>query len=131
VTASTPANSTDTSRACGVTEYHSAGLIACTLPSGHVGLHVFPSSKSSPAQMGYSLVHGDRRQAYGDPKESLERVAKLWEPILGCSVSITQVALCLVQLKIARELHASSFDNLADIAGYAELLSIALGETDL
>jgi hypothetical protein len=39
-------------------------------------------------------------------------------------VSPMQVALCLIQLKVAREVHAPKRDNLVDIAGYARVMEM-------
>lgn len=69
-----------------------------------------------------SLINGDRREAYGEVKESFARVAGIWSAILNQPVTPQQVALCMVALKLCREAHAHSFDNLVDICGYAGLL---------
>lgn len=70
------------------------------------------------------LVHGNRQEDYGDPLQSLERVAMMWSAILGVTVKPEQVPLCMIALKISRECHRPKRDNRVDIAGYAELLQI-------
>lgn len=70
------------------------------------------------------LVSGEREQDYGSPGENLRRIAKLWEPILGCEVSARQVALCMLQLKVARIIGNGAQphqDSYADAAGYIAL----------
>jgi len=64
------------------------------------------------------LVSGDRQSAYGHPYDNFLDTAKLWSPILGIEVTPQQVALCMVQLKIARELNLPKRDNLVDAIGY-------------
>lgn len=65
---------------------------------------------------------GDRPGDYGHPRENLTLTAKLWSPILGVEVTAEQVALCQVQLKIARQCHKPKRDNLTDIAGWARTI---------
>lgn len=67
-------------------------------------------------------AHGDRPDDYGHPSENLQLTADLWSPILGVEVTAEQVALCMIQLKIARELHKPGRDNLVDIAGWARTI---------
>lgn len=83
------------------------------------------------------LVNGERALQYGDSNVMLERIAELWAPILhecvntdpygpfAMAIYPRHVALCLIQLKVARELNSSKRDNAVDIAGYAEILGRA------
>lgn len=64
------------------------------------------------------LVTGDRQAAYGHPSRNFQETADLWSVVLGIQVTPEQVALCMVQVKIARELHNSKRDNLVDAIGY-------------
>lgn len=64
------------------------------------------------------LVTGDRVKAYGHPSKNFQDIADLWSVILGTHVTGEQVALCMVQVKIARELHNPKRDNLVDAIGY-------------
>ena len=68
------------------------------------------------------IINGERRESYGGVLESFDRIAKLWEPILGTAVSAEQVGLCLIQLKVARYLHGQQRDSIVYIAGYAGCL---------
>ena len=65
-----------------------------------------------------SLVTGPRQAAYAHPRVNFARIAALWSPILGITVTPEQVALCSVQIKIAREIHTHRRDNLVDAIGY-------------
>ena len=71
-----------------------------------------------------AITNGDRATDYGDMKESFDRIAELWSPILGVPVTAKQVALCMIQLKISRCLTSDKRDNWVDIAGYARCGSI-------
>ena len=64
------------------------------------------------------LVGGDRNRAYAHPAINFQRIAKLWEPIFGCTVTPAQVAMAMVQVKISRELHVHKRDNIVDAIGY-------------
>ena len=64
------------------------------------------------------LVNGARKNDYGHPYDDFKRVAAMWSAILGCTVHIDKVALCMIALKISRECNSHKRDNLVDIAGY-------------
>lgn len=65
------------------------------------------------------IIHGARRDDYGDVRESFARVADLWSAYLGIEIQPEQVGLCMVLLKIARAANVVTRDSLVDIAGYA------------
>lgn len=65
------------------------------------------------------LIYGDRAAAYGPVTTSFERIGKFWETILGVPVTAEQVGLCMIALKISRQISRSGRDNIVDIAGYA------------
>jgi hypothetical protein len=67
----------------------------------------------------YLLVTGDRQAAYDHPSKNFARIAALWSPIFGVEVTPAQVALAMIQVKVARELHAHKKDNITDLVGYA------------
>lgn len=68
------------------------------------------------------LTRGDRNDDYGHPLEECERIAKFWSIVLGVTVKAEQVPLCMIGLKISREMHRPKRDNRTDIAGYADVL---------
>lgn len=71
------------------------------------------------------LVHGPRQQSYGHPFDDFSRTGRLWGAILGCDpIPPDLVALCLVAVKISREVNAPKRDNRVDMAGYAETLDL-------
>ena len=61
-----------------------------------------------------------RRREYGEPAELFAQVARRWSLVLGVEVSPAQVALCLIDLKLARlERDPAHHDSIVDLAGYA------------
>ena len=70
-----------------------------------------------------ATVVADRSRAYGDARQSMEAIAQRWSLTLGHPVSAAQVALCMIDLKVARLRHDPSHeDSLLDVAGYAAVL---------
>lgn len=71
------------------------------------------------------IVSHDRGLDYGHPSSDFGRTAKMWAAILGIPyVSPEQVALCMIAVKISREVHRHKRDNLMDIAGYAKCAAL-------
>lgn len=74
------------------------------------------------------LVAGDRNDEYGHPLDDFSRAALIWSAILGIEVSAEQVALCMVGVKIAREVHRPKRDTVVDGIGYFLTLSMVRDE---
>lgn len=71
------------------------------------------------------LVHGARGADYGHPAEDFARTGRMWGAILGTAdVPPDRVGLCMAAVKISREVNAHKRDNLTDLAGYAETVSM-------
>lgn len=65
-----------------------------------------------------------REQIYGSPQDLFAHVARRWSLVLGTSVTPAQVALCLIDLKLARLTRdPAHLDSIVDVAGYAAILS--------
>ena len=70
-----------------------------------------------------AAVVANRREAYGDPTASMSAIASRWSITLGRAVTPSQVALCLIDLKLERLAHDHRhLDSMVDIAGYAAVL---------
>tara|TARA_Y100000034_G_scaffold134319_1_gene202419 strand:- start:719 stop:1045 length:327 start_codon:yes stop_codon:yes gene_type:complete len=69
------------------------------------------------------LVSGERQWSYDHPYDNCTRIGQIWGVILneGIPIAPEHVALCLAGLKIAREVHRHTDDNLIDLAGYAKV----------
>jgi hypothetical protein len=80
--------------------------------------------KQKPTVVGeaLALVAGDHQDAYGDAEESFGRIAALWAPVLDIDVTPQQVALCLMQLRVAQYVHGEQRGSLVEIVEYAALL---------
>ena len=74
------------------------------------------------------LVNGDRQNEYGHPLDNLDRAARIWSVILDTDVTAEQVSLCMVGMKIARQVHKPKADTVVDIIGYA--LTLNMVETE-
>jgi hypothetical protein len=64
------------------------------------------------------LVEGSRSNDYGSPSDNHERIASLWSVLFGQDITARQVALAMVLVKVAREVHSPKRDNLVDGAAY-------------
>ncbi len=65
----------------------------------------------------------DRGAAYGDPKAQMGAIAQRWSITLGTPVTAQQVALCMIDLKLARLAHDPDYaDGPVDVIGYAALI---------
>ena len=65
------------------------------------------------------LTAQDRNKNYGDPYTNHKRIADLRSVILGIDVTPSQVALCMVQVKIARLIETPTHeDSFVDGAAY-------------
>jgi Domain of unknown function (DUF6378) len=64
-----------------------------------------------------------RRREYGEPDTLFADVAMRWSLTLGTKIGPAQVALCLIDLKLARLAHdPKHLDSIVDVAGYAACL---------
>ena len=65
----------------------------------------------------------NRERSYGPAAESFEAIAARWSLVLGITVTPAQVALCLIDLKLARlSRDPTHLDSIVDVAGYAACL---------
>jgi len=70
-----------------------------------------------------AAIVSNRRDTYGDPAVSMATIAKRWSITLDQPITPSQVALCLIDLKLARLAHdPQHLDSMIDIAGYAAVL---------
>jgi len=68
-------------------------------------------------------VVAHRTERYGDPETMFDHVAGRWSLTLGVKVTPAQVALCLIDLKMARLARdPADLDSVTDVAGYAACL---------
>jgi hypothetical protein len=71
------------------------------------------------AQEALAAVTGPRQRDYAHPRINFQRIADLWSPIFGITVTPEQVALAMIQVKVARLMNRYTRDSVVDILGYA------------
>jgi len=65
------------------------------------------------------LTTGERRKSYGEPYINHKRIADIWSVILEYEVTPSQVALCMVGVKLARLVETPDhIDSFIDGAAY-------------
>ena len=65
----------------------------------------------------------NRRRQYGDATALFDHIAKRWSRVLGIRVTPVQVAVCVMDLKMARLAHnPKHLDSLVDVLGYGACL---------
>jgi hypothetical protein len=70
-----------------------------------------------------AAVIANRRDSYGDPATSMTAIARRWSITLGQPITPARVALCLIDVKLARLAHdPGHLDSMIDLAGYAAVL---------
>ena len=83
-----------------------------------------PRAREDCLRLASEIVGMDRMAEYGAPEDTFARIAALWSVVLDVRVTPAQVALCMIQLKVARlsggNVHHG--DSIVDIAGYAACL---------
>lgn len=75
--------------------------------------------KMTMLQKAHELIYSDRQQDYGPALENFQNIADLWSVVLKTPVTPDQVALCMIQVKVARLVRSPNHeDSWIDIAGY-------------
>lgn len=99
-----------------------------------VAMVTVPPPKQSILLEADVLVNGPRQRDYGHPISDFTRTGKIWGAILGTDpVPPDKVGLCMVGLKLSREVNRPKTDNRRDGAGYwgtVDLVMEALGKKD-
>ena len=92
-----------------------------------LNLHPLPESTETVCQEADRLVSNDRQDSYGHPFHDFTRTGRMWGAILEPWARNTEgagpippetVGLCMVALKVSREVNKPKRDNRTDGAGY-------------
>jgi hypothetical protein len=68
------------------------------------------------------LTSTDRQKNYGEPLINHQRIADIWTVLLGVEVSPSQVALCMVGVKLARLVETPDHeDSFIDLCAYGSI----------
>ena len=82
------------------------------------------------------IVLGARRYAYGHPLDNFMRIAELWTATFGHKlvdgqkIDVRDVAMAMIQVKIAREYNSPKRDNMVDVNGYGYAYQESIEEAD-
>lgn len=78
-----------------------------------------------------TIICDERQDAYGDPEESFERIAKYWSTYLNTPITPLQVSNMMILFKIARtQGQIDKLDNYLDAAGYAVISGFLLIQSE-
>lgn len=104
---------------------HSRGALAEKTVAEWVGLKILDARTFEPLDAtvldeAKRVVYNDRAQDYGHPLDECRRIAAFWTVILGVEVKTEQVPLCMIAMKLSRQMNRHKKDNAVDMAGYAE-----------
>ena len=67
------------------------------------------------------LINNDRAEDFGDAYINHQRIADLWTVILEKKVTVKDVVLCMIAMKVARLIHADKADSFVDVCGYGAI----------
>ena len=82
------------------------------------------------------ITSGGRQTDYGHALDDYTRTAELWTALLrhklkpGESVEWGDAIRCMVAVKLSRDVHRMTRDNMVDAAGYARCRDEALEEAE-
>jgi hypothetical protein len=105
--------------------YNSKGVAVELALANLLGLDVLDAETLKPftetiCDEAKRIVYNDRAKDYGHPLDECVRIAGMWTQIIGAHVVSDHIPLCMIAMKISRQLNRAKRDNIVDIAGYAE-----------
>jgi len=92
--------------------------------------YLHASSSETILDEAKSLVYGKRQADYGHPKSDFAKTALMWNGVLlpklreNAEISVDDVALCMIGLKLGRLANKYTRDSAVDVAGYSATLAM-------
>ena len=59
------------------------------------------------------MINGPRAKDYGDAYLNHERIAKMWKVLLGHDVTVEQVYMCMIAVKLSRLIETPTHEDLS------------------
>ena len=79
-----------------------------------------------------NLVNGDRNKTYGHPFYDYSKTSAFWTIILKDKlkepITPEEAIMCMITLKLSREMNLHKRDNLVDLCGYTQCLQKAIAK---
>lgn len=81
--------------------------------------------EETPIQEADRIVDGARQADYGHPIDDFTRTGRMWGAIMGVSdIDPAVVSLCMLAVKMSREVNRPKRDNRVDMHGYTKTLEM-------
>lgn len=74
------------------------------------------------------VVYGDREETYDDPNRNFRRIAQAWSAVTPYEFTPRMVAIMMATMKLVREGHKHTDDNVIDAHGYLMCLERIINE---
>lgn len=114
-----------TRASCHCIVMHSRRVCGCGCPACNIAKRWNGElmDEQNCANRAITKVKGEKRQSYGDIRQSFENVAAKWTVTLRAKlgdnfIDAEEVAIMMIDFKTVREAHKHQEDNLDDIVGY-------------
>lgn len=78
----------------------------------------------------HELIHGDRRASYGHPSDDYGRTVAAFNALTGHNLTVEEGVLFMVCVKLSRQQHTHSPDNLIDAAGYIGCMDMVIQKSN-
>jgi len=88
------------------------------------------SSSKTVLEEAAGITTTDRHETYGHPLDNHDRTADFWSTYLDMEITAEDVCWMMMLVKVSREMHAPSRDNIVDVCGYARNIEMIQDERE-